>query len=327
MIKFQDRATVGTVNDTQDGYRVAMSRIARAGVQDYLASEVGLVGSHTVRVMRPEKEVFDKATFASLSHAPVTIGHPSELVDSANWKTLAVGEVGEGVLRDGEWIAAPLILKDAAAIKASKTTHKEISMGYSATLIDAPAGADYDLEMTDIRFNHLALVPAGRAGSKARIGDAATNWGAAPLTTKESAMDMTKVVIGDKAVQVAATDADTVTKMMTDNAAAIVAKDTEIGELKAKLADAESKVLTDAQLADKVKAMADAKAKRDAVAAKFGDEMVKDASESQIEGMFKVLDKSAAKDDTMRSAIGDMKGKKPGSAWDKFMPEDKKGKK
>ena len=60
MLKFQDRATVGATKDTQDGYLVATSKIARTGIQLYRADEVGLIGSHAVRVYRAESEVFSK---------------------------------------------------------------------------------------------------------------------------------------------------------------------------------------------------------------------------------------------------------------------------
>src|SRR5690554_4975550 len=102
-------------------------------------------------------------------------------------------------------------------LEAAKTTHKEISMGYNADIVKARDGIDADFEMTDIRMNHLALVPKGRAGSQARIGD---SWGAAPISDPQPGdtpttvnegghmADSTKaVILGDSVVQVAASDA------------------------------------------------------------------------------------------------------------------------
>jgi hypothetical protein len=307
MIKFQDRATIGATKDTQDGYLIATSKVARTGIQIYRADEVGLIGSGPVRVYRPESEVFSKDALASLQHAPVTLNHPKELVTSDNWASLAKGEVSTDILRDGDYLAASLIIKDTDATTSAKTTHREISLGYTAhiTMQDGVTdrGEKYDAIMTDFNYNHLALVPKGRAGDKARIGDSAINWGASPVTTKGPEMDFKSLVFGDKAINVAVTDADKLTAYIAD-------KDTSIGMLKAELADALSKVLTDEQLAAKVSAMAEAATKREAVRAKFGDEAVDGASDAEVSGMFKVIDTaSAAKDDTARKTIADMKAK------------------
>lgn len=322
MLKFQDRATVGATKDTQDGYLVATSKIARTGIQLYRADEVGLIGSHAVRVYRAESEVFSKDALASLQHAPVTLNHPKELVTSDNWASLAKGEVSTDILRDGDYLAASLIIKDSDAATAARSTHKEISLGYTAsiTMQDgvSPSGEKYDAVMTDFNYNHLALVPKGRAGDKARIGDSAINWGASPVTTKGPAMELTKVVIGDKAINVAASDADVFTKLIAD-------KDTAIGTLKAELADAQSKIMTDEQITAKVAAMADAATKRAAVKAKFGDEAVKDASDAEIAGMYRVI--GDAKDDTARKTIADMKTKEDNSdPWAKVIKAKKEAK-
>lgn len=300
-MKFLDKATIGTVNRTSEGYVTARAKAVRTGIQDYLASELGLIGNHRVRVYRPESEVFAVDSVKGFAHAPVTNDHPAQMVDADNWRELAVGEVGANVMRDGEFLALDLILKDAAAIKAFDGGKKELSAGYTAEIEFVDNNPDYDAVMKNIRINHLALVDKGRAGSEARIGDSAANqWGVSPLTTSNEVpkMEMKAVAIGDKAVNVAATDADTLTKALTD-------KDTAIGELKAKLADAESKILTDEQLEAKVKELADAMARREAVKAKFGDEAIKDASDAEIAGMFKIIDKAPAQDDTARKALAD----------------------
>ena len=322
-IKFQDKAHVGDTKRTQDGYLVAMSKVARTGVQDYLASELGMMGDHIVKVYRPEQEVFAKDAMASLTHAPVTVNHPSVMVDADNWKDLAVGEVGEGVLRDGEWLSVPLIVKDAKGIDAAGTTHREISMGYTAALIDAPDGADYDKVMTNIRFNHLALVPKGRAGSEARIGDSADKWGAAPQQRKVDNMTTKAIVVGDEAVNVPADIADKIIAALDAANQKIKAKDAEleaaqetIGELKAECADAVKKIMSDADIAaavvarkqvtdkaaefmpefkDEGQSIADIK--RDAVKAHFGDESAAaDVTDAEINGIFRVMEPAKVND-------------------------------
>jgi hypothetical protein len=335
MIKFQDKAHVGGTKQTQDGYLVAMSRVARTGIQDYLASELGGVGNDVVRVYRPDDEVFSKDAMSSLTHAPVTVNHPSESVNKDNWRDLAVGEVGEGVMRDGEWLAVPLIVKDARGIEAAGSTHKEISMGYTAELKDAPEGADYDKVMTNIRFNHLALVPKGRAGSEARIGDDAEQWGATPQQREVKDMTTKAIVVGDEAVNVPADVADKITaaldaakKEVETLTATVAAKDETIGELKAECADAAKKVMTDADIAAEVvkrKAVTDKAAefvkefkdegqsladiKRAAVKAHFGDAAAAaDVSDAEINGIFRVM-KPSKVNDAAREAMKEGKEK------------------
>lgn len=314
MIRFTDRAPVGRVKEIKGGYLVATARVARTGVQEYLASEIGDVAvaagfgeSDVVRVYRHADQVFSADTLASVTRVPVTVGHPDVMVDASNWSKYAVGEVGDAYSTEPEWIVVNPMVKDSAAIQAARTTHQEISMGYEANIVKARDGVDADFEMVDIRMNHLALVPRGRAGSEARIGDSA-NWGATPRTVKDDAMtiEVKTVILGDKAVEVVAKDADTVAAILKDHTAAIGLKDKEIGELTVKLSAAEAKVLSDADLAKLVDAKVKANTERAAVKAKIGDKA--DAmTDAQIEGAFLALDGVPMSDDKVRDILKDKK--------------------
>lgn len=347
-MRFSDRVSVGDTKETKEGYLVATAKVARTGVQKYYASELGDVAaqagfnpSDIVRVYRHPDQVFAQDTLNSLTRVPVTIDHPRESVNADNWSQYAVGEVGDAFTKDGEWIVVNPMIKDAKGIEAAKTTHREISMGYNANIVKARDGIDADFEMADIRMNHLALVPRGRAGSQARIGD---SWGAAPISDNQPGdtpttvkkgghmADSTKaVILGDSVVQVAASDAllieqfkDASAKALADaeakHNAAIEAKDEEIGKLKAELADAKKAAEIDVdalvaartELVAQVKAidakidakgLSDADLRKAAVAAKLGDEMVKDASEAVILGMFKAIAKDAKPADPVGEAF------------------------
>ena len=345
-MRFNDRVSVGQTKQTSEGYLVATAKVARTGVQEYLAAELGDVAAQAgfnpgdiVRVYRHPDQVFSQDTLNSITRVPVTIDHPQESVSADNWSQYAVGEVGDAFAKDGEWIVVNPMIKDARGIEAAKSTHKEISMGYNANIVKARDGIDADFEMTDIRMNHLALVPRGRAGSQARIGD---SWGAAPISDnqpgvtpnnrpKEGLMTTKTVVLGDKAVQVLVEDAAEVERFKQESANALVdaedkftniiaAKDEEIGKLKAELADAKKAAEIDVdalvaartELVAQVKAidakieakgLSDAELRKAAVAAKLGDEMVKDASEAVILGMFKAIAKDAKPADPVGEAL------------------------
>lgn len=263
MMRFTDRVTAkGGMRATKDGYAILEARVARGGnVQTYLGDEIGFPDRAVVRVYRPQDEVFNRHSLSSYAGVPVTLGHPRTEVGAATWKDVAVGEVGDEVARDGEFVRVPMILRDASAIEEVKAGTRELSMGYQARidLSDGvnPAGEPYDAVMRDLRMNHVAIVPVARGGNELRIGDGAANWGVSPVTTADErtsrmADNLQTVVVGDEAVETTAAGARAIEKLKariaaldaakseleSANAEAIAAKDEEIGELKAEVAEA-----------------------------------------------------------------------------------------
>jgi hypothetical protein len=170
-------ADAADVRITDAGYLVARPRVARTGIQLYNGSEIGLVGmTRPVRVYRPEAEVFSKDALHSFAHRPVTNDHPPQMVDSTNWRDYSVGQSGDEVVRDGEFVRVPMVVMDQGAIDAWKGGKAQLSVGYSADieLSDGvtPDGEKYDAVQKNIRANHIAIVGAARGGPKLRIGDA-----------------------------------------------------------------------------------------------------------------------------------------------------------
>lgn len=276
-MQFTDRMTMdGGLRRTADGYAVVSARVARGGnVQTYLGSELGITDKVLVRVYRPESEVFKKDAIASYAGVPITIGHPDGKVTADSWKDLAVGETGEEVLRDGEFVRVPMMLRDAKGIDTVESGTVELSMGYDAmvTLGDgvSPAGEPYDASMSGFKMNHVAIVDKARGGDKLRIGDGVNTWGAAPIppnTDKEprTMSDALRTVVVD-GLSVSTTDqgaqaiavlqqriADAATKASetaTSHATIIAAKDKDIATRDAQIDDLKAKVL-DAAAIDKL---------------------------------------------------------------------------
>jgi len=272
-MQFTDRMTMdGALRRTADGYGVVSARVARGGnVQTYLGSELGITDKALVRVYRPESEVFKKDAIASYAGVPITIGHPSGKVTAETWKDLAVGEAGDEVLRDGEFVRVPLMLRDAKGIQTVEAGTVELSMGYDAnvTVGDgiSPSGEPYDATMSDFKMNHVAIVEKARGGEQLRIGDSAGTWGIRPVNlADERTVPMTDtlrtVVVGDEAVSTTAEGERAITKLKalvaskdeaiadaeTTHKAAIAAKDEEIGTLKADLKKAQDAALKPADL-------------------------------------------------------------------------------
>lgn len=341
LVNFTDSVKLAGVKVTQEGYLIADAFAVRTGIQTYLGSEVGRPDLQTVAVYRSEGEVFSRDSVQSFSHVPVTLDHPQEAVTKDNWKDLARGEASSEVMRDGERLRIPLIVKDAQAIQAITGGKRELSAGYACDLDwtggTTPQGLKYDAAQVNIRANHIAIVDRGRAGAEFRIGDNAINWGPAPITKDEGPKMKTMLVDG---IPVEVTDATqtVIAKLIADrdgalsakasvveaSTAAIAAKDAEIGTLKVevkKLTDAvPSGASLDKLVADraalvtvasqivkdfKPTGLTDADIRKAVVTAKLGDELTKDASEAEISGMFKAIAKDAgsAQDDGLRTAM------------------------
>lgn len=351
-MKFTDAAQIGTVKRTSEGYLATQARAVRTGVQEYLGAELGDIAiadgfkpDDIVRVYRPAESVFSKDSLRSAVHIPVTVDHPPVMVDSDNYNEYAVGETSTDVMRDGEMIAFSIMVKDKRGLDAIDSGKVELSAGYTAEMVRVDH-KDYDYVMGKPTFNHLAIVDKARAGHKARIGDSAQNWGATPLTVtdnKEGTMDIVKVMVGDKAVNVAASDADIIAGLIKDHAKAIEDKDTEIATLKIECADANKLVKSDEDIAklvdaavlervavaDKARELVkdyDATGKdsmtvrREVIAKVYGDEAVADlTTDAEIKAAFAVA-RSVAKSDPVLDAVKDAKPKGK-SAWEGMIKE------
>ncbi len=150
-----------------DGSVRFTARLTRVGVFDY--------GDH--KELRTEEEVFDEKTLDSFRGLAVTDGHAA-WIDADNWRTHAKGHVGDDVRRDGEYVVASVVIKDAALLKKIDAKERaEVSMGYSVDVEPSKGrtddGEDYDSIQKNIRGNHAAIGPRdwGRAGPNVRLLD------------------------------------------------------------------------------------------------------------------------------------------------------------
>ena len=160
------------MTDTPEGYLVCHDvPIARTGDMVYRAGELGLEGDpdRPVTVRRYAEDVFDPAAVASFEGKDVTAGHPAESVSPANHAAYSKGHV-QNVRREGEKLVADLLVKDTALISDIKNNViREVSCGYLCSY--EPEGDHY--RQGNIRGNHVAVVPRGRAGREVAIKDQA----------------------------------------------------------------------------------------------------------------------------------------------------------
>lgn len=281
---------------TAEGYRAVRARAARSGVYDYLGVEIDPEGkkfkpTDTVKVYRPEDEVFSSKSMHSFIGKPITDGHPSEPVTADNWSKLSKG-FAAGAVRDGQYVAFDLLFMDAKHAEKAFSTDKELSLGYSVDLTFedgiAPDGTAYQAVQRDIRGNHIASVKAGRAGSECRIADSAMLCDSADrdfilhlldgdktVATKTIVHDGISIEFADQAAdaynsikaKLATATAD-IAKLTADHATAIAAKDTELAQRDATIDGLKAKVLDaaalDAAVTKRADLIATAKAIHDA---------------------------------------------------------------
>lgn len=155
-----DRQKLSKVAKTGAGGLRVDAALTRTGIFEYQNPD-----GTTRKEFRPADEVFNANALASFAGLPVTIGHPGT-VTAENWKTHAIGHVGDTPRQDGDFVAAPLFIQDAkgvAGIEAGE--YVEVSCGYQVDLDETPgvteAGDRYDCIQRNIRGNHLAIGPRG----------------------------------------------------------------------------------------------------------------------------------------------------------------------
>jgi len=156
-----------------EGYLLCLNvPVARSGTQEYRPGELGISAAppDLIPVCRPEEEVFSPAAMASFEGMPVTNDHPPDGVDIFNARTLQKGHthnVRRGSGSESDLLLADLIITDPGLIEAILGGKREISCGYTYELCEENGR----YVQRKIRGNHVAVVDAGRAGSRVSIKD------------------------------------------------------------------------------------------------------------------------------------------------------------
>lgn len=271
-IQARDFMSLTSRHITDEGYLVAPGNMARTGVQEYRAYELGLDADgmdpmKVIRLHRPPEEVFNPDSMASFENKPITIEHPPVAVTADNWRDLAAGEVHD-VARSGDLMTGTLLIRAKDAIEAVQDGKVQLSNGYTFEL-DMTSGSTadgraYDGLQRNIRGNHVALVDAARCGSACRIADSQPK-----LEGKTMADAKRKVTVDGIPLEVEDTAAEVIDTLVKQRNEARDA----LAPLKTKAAEAEGlKVALDKANAD-IETM-----KKDVITPEARDAMVADWS-------------------------------------------------
>ena len=164
-----DFAPITKSETTDEGYLRVWCKAARTGTQLYRRSD----GSQ-VREYRPPEEVGKTESLSTFGMKPATWGHPPVLLDSKNTKDHQIGFSGSQVRFNDGFVEVALTVTDQDAIdKIKRGDARQVSAGYKVdfdpTPGNTPEGEEYSGVQRNIRVNHIAIVPIGRAGPEVKL--------------------------------------------------------------------------------------------------------------------------------------------------------------
>jgi uncharacterized protein len=172
----QETIIIDSLNDYEkldNGFIRIPAKVTRSGIFLYK-----LADGRVIRENRSKDEVFSEDSLKTIMGVTITNDHPTNnrQVNANNFKELAVGFVGDSVqVVDDKYVMVPLTITDADTIRDIENGKRELSCGYNAVVVNDSGinedGEEYDTRQTEIRYNHVAIVTKGRAGSSVRIDD------------------------------------------------------------------------------------------------------------------------------------------------------------
>ena len=181
-LKIQDEKTSKRSKDSNGFLIIKDNPIAKAGVFDYLLSElkqdIEPKDDKIVKVYRPFSELIRVKD--SFSNKPIKmyhhwVGDECETVDGAIGSNITIDEANE-------YLRADLIIYNPKLIEAiEKNELIELSPAYTGEEIDEQGrfnGEAYEFKQKLGEVNHLAVVETGRSGKDLKIYDSKSNIGA-----------------------------------------------------------------------------------------------------------------------------------------------------
>lgn len=164
-----DRNLFSKVIRRDNGFLDIPGSFTRVGVFPYRDGKGGLR-----RELRLPEEVFNQDSMDTLKRVTVTNTHPFEgFVDTGNSKSVSVGFTGDNIEKNGINLDGMVTITEQNAINdVNEKKKEELSCGYDCDLEHTSGvynGERYDAIQRNIRYNHVAIVENGRAGSKIKL--------------------------------------------------------------------------------------------------------------------------------------------------------------
>lgn len=215
---------------------VLTSNISKEAVNPYYGREIpdweelGLEPERIYMGYRPGEEL--RRAAPTTNRLPIQLRHHEESAE-APAKDTRIGSMGSDGRYAAPYLQNSLVFTDAEGIAEIESGEaRELSLGYMYDPDFTPgtfAGVPYDFVMRNIRANHLALVPRGRAGRDCMVADADIN-----LSTGGDMARHTKRIMGrdgDPAVESQEVDAAQGVKDLAEIILSLHKTDPETGEV------------------------------------------------------------------------------------------------
>ena len=138
---------------TDEGFILDTPAITRCGVFPYRNAD----GTMRYELRHPD-DVFKQDSLDSIKGKPVTAMHHG-MINNGNSVGVTVGAVMSAGRQDGDNVTAEIVIHGG---------NKDLSCGYTLNLDEESGvynGQPYTHRQRDIKYNHLAIVKAGRAGN------------------------------------------------------------------------------------------------------------------------------------------------------------------
>ena len=169
MLIRHDRSPLNQTIKLDNGFLKVPITATRTGIFVYKKPDGG-----SFKELRLPNEVFNDDSMDSLRGVPITNRHPTEMINSKNAKELTKGFSSDMVTRNDDKLEthATITHEDLIQELEANTSLREVSCGYELNLDFTPGvykGERYDAVQRNIRYNHIAVVDKGRAGSSSRI--------------------------------------------------------------------------------------------------------------------------------------------------------------
>lgn len=175
--RYDQFGSSSSVIKTDEGFLRVQMRATRVGVFKYLRKD----GS-VVKELRHPDDVFAPESLATLQGKPITLLHPKNipngLVTSRNVGQISVGLTGDSpVVSENAFVDTSGTITNEKGVREverrmATKQDQEVSCGYKCDMIEESGvfnGEVYDRRQVNIQYNHVALVPKGRAGNNCKL--------------------------------------------------------------------------------------------------------------------------------------------------------------
>ena len=165
---------------TPEGWLRCKARVLAERVLPYSRSELADwlppdISGDPINMLVTKQAMSEPAALSSLEGIPIVAGEHVWLDEGSNVQQFAVGSVSGTPKIEGQYLICDLLVTNPEAIRAIEAEElPEVSAAYTAeTIFDQGEfeNSHYHCQQQLLRFNHIAIIPAGsgRAGADVRI--------------------------------------------------------------------------------------------------------------------------------------------------------------